>query len=86
MPATKIVLTVDGGLTEQDVSDLRHLLADALSEFAATRANPAEYVRQRYPDNKEDFYAFDGKLAQVERRVDLARKLHDAALNVELIK
>jgi len=79
-PSSKFVLTVEGGLTDQEVSDLRYLFADALREFAEARANPAAYVRSRYPNEKE-LYAYDGKLAQVERRVDLARKLHHAAMS-----
>ena len=81
--ATKIILTVDEGLTEQEITDLRFLLSDALGEFAAARTPAKEYVKGRYPDEKE-YYAYDGKLAQVERRNLLAEKLHNAALRFEV--
>jgi hypothetical protein len=82
---TKIVLTVEDGLTEQEQTDLRYLLTDALGEFAARRTPAKEYVETRYPDDKQ-YFAFDDKLAQVERRNTLARKLHNAALHFEVAK
>jgi hypothetical protein len=83
--AMKIILTVDDGLTEQEQADLRYLLSDALGEFAARRTPAKAYVEERYPDDKH-YFAFDDKLAQVERRNTLARKLHNAALHFEVTK
>jgi len=80
---TKIVLTVEDGLTEQEQTDLRYLLVDALGEFAARRTPAASYVETRYPDDKH-YFAYDDKLAQVERRIVLARKLHNASLAFEV--
>ena len=82
--ATKIVLTVGSGLTEQEQTDLRYLLTDALGEFAASRSPANEYVKSRYPDDQR-FFAYDDKVAQVERRNTLARKLHNAALHFEVV-
>jgi hypothetical protein len=82
---TKIILTVDGGLTDDEQADLCYLFSDALGEFAARRTPAKQYVEERYPDDKR-YFAFDDKLAQVERRNTLALKLHSAALNFEVLK
>lgn len=80
--ATKIVLTVDDGLTAQEVDDLRYLLSDALGEFAARRTPARDYVENRYPG--PDYYPDrEEKVEQVRRRCAVARKLHNAALGFE---
>lgn len=76
--STKIILNVDSGLSRQEMDDLRYLLADALGEFAAHRTSAHEYVLGRYPDLREA--ALEDKIKQVARRIQLARKLHDATL------
>lgn len=76
-----ITIEVPGGLTEQEQSDLRFLLADAFSEFAAARALPLEYVAQRYLGRviiPRELWSV--KIDEVQRRADLARKLHAASL------
>jgi len=77
--ATKIILTVDDGLSGQEVRDLTYLFTDALQDFAVRRTPVRDYVRGRYPDQVNDMTK-TGKIAHVERRIDLARKLHNAAL------
>jgi hypothetical protein len=81
--ATKIILTVDDGLTEEEIKDLTFLLSDALHDFAALRTPAIAYVRKRYPDQKLNFDG-EGKIMQVERRTWLAQKLHNAALAFEI--
>ncbi len=80
--ATKIILTVDEELSTQDCDDLRYLFADALGEFASHRYPPEQYIEERYPSTNEGYNWLDRKqkLEQVQRRVVLARKLHNAAL------
>lgn len=83
--ATKIVLTVEEGLTKQEVEDLRYLLTDALGEFAARRTPARDYVENRYPGS--DVYPGalrEKNVQQVERRNALAKKLHDVALHFEV--
>jgi hypothetical protein len=82
---TKITLTVDGGLTEDELTNLRYLIDDALGEFVARRSPARQYVEERYPDDGR-YFAFNDKLAQVELRNQLAHKLHRAALKVEDVK
>lgn len=84
MPA-KIILTVEGDITEEEQKDLEYLLSDALSEFATRRYPAKDYVANRYPGKEYLFDKFE-KTAQVERRIDLARKLHDAALHPEVLR
>jgi len=81
--ATKIIMTVDAGLSVEEQADLKYLLSDALGEFAARRTPALEYVKNRYPDEKI-YYQANDKLAQVERRNDLACKLHNAALTFDV--
>ncbi len=85
--ATKIVLTVDEGLTQEEVDDLRYLLTDALGEFAARRTPARDYVEKRYVRTEADgvvVHTFgpkgtESKIEQVRRRCALARKLNLAA-------
>jgi hypothetical protein len=84
----KIILEIKTGLTAQEVKDLRYLLADALGEFCAARGNgnAEQYVAERYPGDR--VFAGDqrvAKVAQVQRRLDLAAKLHNAALNLKVV-
>lgn len=81
--STKIILTTDETLTMEEVSDLSFLFADALGEFAARRSDARDYVEGRYPDLVEG--EFDDKVIQVARRVQVARKLHNAALTYKTI-
>jgi hypothetical protein len=79
--STKIIINVEEGLSRQEMDDLRHLLSDAVSEFAAHRAPAAAYVEKRYPGG--DVYRGEErvkKIVQVQRRVDLATKLHAATM------
>lgn len=78
--STKIILNIESGLSRQEMDDLRYLFADALGEFAVRRTPAHEYVRGHHPDLREA--AFEDKVRQVARRVQLARKLHDATLAV----
>ena len=84
MPA-KIILTVDDDITEEEQKDLQYLLSDALSEFATCRSPAKDYVANRYP-GKDYLPDRLDKVAQVERRIDLARKLHNAALHPEVLR
>ena len=81
--ATRIILTVDDGLDEEEIKDLTFLLSDALHDFRVLRTPAIDYVRKRYPDQPLSLEG-DGKVMQVERRVWLARKLHNAALAFEI--
>ena len=82
MVNTKIVLTLDGPLTEQERTDLRYLLTDAFWEF--TEARKGNYVERRYPTMPEEF---KGKMVeQVERRVTLAHKLHHATFQMAIVE
>lgn len=81
---TKIVLTVEEGLTEEEANDLRYLLTDALGEFADRRTPAQVYVEKRYPDLallNVPTSAFEAKCKQVERRNAIAKKLHNVALH-----
>jgi hypothetical protein len=84
MPA-KIILTVEDDISEEEQKDLQYLLSDALMEFATRRHPAKDYVANRYPDKDTLFNRLD-KVAQVERRSDLARKLHNAALSPEVLR
>lgn len=81
--ATKIILKVDDGLTEQEQTDLRYLLTDALGEFASRRTPEVDYVRGRYPDLNTG--PLEDKIRQVMRRNLLAKKLHNAALTFRAV-
>lgn len=77
--ATMIIMTVDGGLSTQEVQDLRYLLSDALGDFAVKRSDEVKYVDARYPG--PDYYPDrDNKIEQVRRRIQLARKMHNVVL------
>lgn len=76
---TKIVLTIDGDLTNKEEEDLRFLLSDALAEFIEKRTPPEVYVRRKYDFSSPATHAM--KTDQVHRRVLLAMKLRTAALN-----
>jgi hypothetical protein len=84
---TKIVLTVEEGLSKEEIQDLQYLLTDALGEFAARRTPAIEYVENRYEtlaQRREDLVdTFDKKVGQVIRRNQLAKKLHNPALHIE---
>lgn len=81
--ATKIILKVDDGLTEQEQTDLRYLLPDALGEFASRRTPEVDYVHGRYPDLNTG--PLEDKIRQVMRRNLLAKKLHNAALTFRVV-
>jgi hypothetical protein len=92
---TKIVLTIDEGLTPQEEHDLRYLISDALDGFArGARADAEKYVETRYPRETHVWMSDTAraqKIAEVQRRVSLATRLHDAALgyaveHIELVK
>lgn len=82
--ATKILMVVADDLSQQEIKDLRYLLTDALAGFVVARSDAREYVVRRY--RAEDGVDVDEKIAQVSRRVKLARKLHDAALSHEVFR
>jgi hypothetical protein len=75
---TKIILTIEEELTEPECNDLQLLLCDALSEFATRRSPAAQYVDERYPATNEGYNWVNRpeKVAQVQRRITLAQKLH----------
>jgi hypothetical protein len=79
--STKIIINIEEGLSHQEMDDLRYLLSDAVSEFAVHRTPATLYVDKRYPG--DDVYAGEErskKIAQVQRRIELATKLHACAL------
>jgi hypothetical protein len=80
---TKIVMTVEEGLTPAEVADLQYLLVDAIGEFASKRALPELYVVKRYAEAFSPKAMLD-KIEQVRRRRDLAQKLHNPALAHEV--
>lgn len=80
--ASKIILTVEDGLSRQEMDDLQYLFADALGEFAVRRTDARTYVENRYP-GADFLFNHEEKIAQVERRIALAKKLHSAALQPE---
>jgi len=88
---TKIVLTVDDGLTPQEINDLQLLFVDALGEFASRRSPAEKYVQERYVRTEKDgvvVHTFGekgnaNKVEQVKRRIALAKKLHNPALHIE---
>lgn len=81
--STKIILTVEGGLSRQEMDDLRYLLSDAVTEFATRRTTPEGYVERRY--TKDVFHGDQRtkKIEQVRRRVALASKLHPATTTLD---
>ncbi len=83
MPS-KVIMVVDDGLSAQETDDLRYLLVDALGEFAVARTPAPDYVDRRYPG--PDYYPDRAKkVAQVERRNSLAKKLHNSALHFVVV-
>lgn len=84
--ATQIIMTVDEGLTETEVNTVRHLFADALADFQTARYPVRAYVEQRYPDNGiAGAFTWDEKTQEVQRRVDLASKLHNPVLRAMVV-
>lgn len=81
---TRIVLTLD--LSEQDQKDLRYLLTDALAEFRSARQPAEEYVERRYDKRCPplSYLGVGAKIAEVNRRCDLAARLKSAAHQYEL--
>lgn len=69
-------------LTSQEQEDLRYLFADALSDFIRPRQNADAYVADRYRDSGFSSKMLDDKRAQVQRRVALARSLHNTVLSL----
>lgn len=74
-------------LTEEQRCELRFLLADALDDFVHARAggNARAYVDKRYPlptcsTSYPEGPRREAKVDQVQRRIDLAKKLHNEAL------
>ncbi len=87
MENARFVLQVEENLTQEERDALQYLLADALSDFriAREKGDAAEYVRKRYPEiYPEGTPRFNRKVREVEARIGLARKLHNAALRVEV--
>lgn len=79
--STRIIMTIEEGLSRQEMDDLRYLLSDAVSEFAVARYPAHAYVEKRYPgDGVYAGAARDEKIAQVARRIKLAEKLHAGSL------
>ena len=80
--STKIILNIEEGLSRQEMDDLRHLLSDAVSEFAAARTSPESYIERRY--SHEVFYGDQRtqKVEQVRRCVALATKLHPSTMQL----
>lgn len=85
MAKIKVVLEVDLGepgvtalTTEEQIQMVRGVVCSALSEFEATRTPAKEYMDVRYPPEK---YLWDRaeKMADVELRAFVARKLHHQA-------
>lgn len=81
--ATKITMTLEDDLTQQECDDLQLLMCDAFSEFATRRWPPDDYVDSRYPVTNEGYSWVNRpeKVAQVKRRVALAQKLHHGAFS-----
>lgn len=85
---TKIVLTVDETLSEDEKKIVSMTLLDAFGEFAARRTPELDYVQNRYPHlimRESDLgQEFNVKVNQVMRRNVLAKKLHGAAFSVKV--
>lgn len=78
---TLITLTLEQ-LSEQERKDLTYILTDALGEFCRVREPVVTYVLNRYEP-----YAVQeakDKMAEVERRVALAKRLKAAAHDMRL--
>lgn len=86
--ATKLILTFERSLTEQELKDLRFILPDALDRFVSTRTPVIDYVEGRYPNLTVNGVGkgptFSAKVDQVARRVALATKMHHAAFSMEV--
>jgi len=76
----QIILTHDGNLTAQEQEDLRYLFTDALHEFCIPRVKP-DYIDRRYESQGQQFKTM--KRDEVNRRVCLALKLHNATFNID---
>ena len=80
----RFILELDDGevLTNTEQNALTYLLSDALSDFVKARSNgdAVQYVLDRY--EAIDSGLFQKKVQEVKARVDLAKKLHNAALHV----
>lgn len=85
--STKIILTVEEDLTEAERDKLRGLLRDAFYEFAGARTPARVYVADRYPVTDGTPFPVgprrEAKIAEVETRITLARKLHHATFALE---
>jgi hypothetical protein len=81
---TRIILSLEEGLTEQEKYDVKQLLVDALAEFYNERDPPEVYVAGRYHDGYQDSRA-PGKVKEVKRRIALALKLKHAACDVIIL-
>jgi hypothetical protein len=76
----QVILELAEPLSEQEQSDIKYLLTDALGEFASARLNG--YVERRYGSHDENFKA--AKRKQVEQRLALAGKLREVAFQVKV--
>lgn len=79
--STKIILTVDNGLSAQEIDDLRFLLSDAIGEFVVCCE---ESLRSAtcLPRVSRD-YSNTAAMRQMARQAQLARKLAAAAATLE---
>jgi hypothetical protein len=84
----QFVLEVVGKLTDEERKTLQYLLSDALHDFRARRkcGNARAYVQERY---SPEVYSpgsgrFEEKVKQVQARLVLAEKLHNAAVSVTI--
>ncbi len=87
--STKIIMTLEETLTDAERDKLRGLLQDAFYEFAGSRTPARVYVAERYPANERTPYPIgpkrEAKVAEVEQRIHLAQKLHQAAFTMEAV-
>lgn len=86
---TKITLTIDDNITDEEKSLLRRLLGDAFAEYADSRFPVRDYVKETTPevfgDNtrmsiSDSIKLIDCKIKSTQARVDLAVKLRNATL------
>lgn len=81
-----IIFTIPDDLSAEEITDLRYLFSDAINAFIATRTPEEHYVNTAYGGHNSGKLMLADKVAQVRRRVALAKKLYNATLNFEILE
>lgn len=96
MPKIKLEFEIDldschynqGGVREDQLEgeDLKLILLDSIAQFVKSRELAEDYVISRYTTLCQDEGWFDRKVADVRRRVKLAKLIYDNVCTLKLKK